>query len=108
VICGDEKPIEVLPEGAICVAYKRNANLKELLVPSDPYKDRSRTSRPLGYFKCRVRRCDCCKNFLEEGTSFSSIATRRVFQIVKVLIFTTSHVVYLATSGQKYLILVKD
>jgi hypothetical protein len=25
VICGDEKAIEVLPEGAICVAYKRNA-----------------------------------------------------------------------------------
>jgi hypothetical protein len=47
VICGDEKAIDVLPEGAICVAYKRNANLKELLAPADPYKDRSRTSRSL-------------------------------------------------------------
>ena len=58
MICGDEKAIEVLPKGAICVAYKRNANLKELLAPSDPYKGRSRTSRPLGCFKCQAKRCD--------------------------------------------------
>ena len=43
-------------------------------------------ARPLGCFKCQAKRCDCCKNFLEEGTFFSSIATRRVFQIGKVLI----------------------
>ena len=34
VICNDERAIKILPEGTICVAYKRYANLKELLAPS--------------------------------------------------------------------------
>ena len=35
VIANEENAVEILPEGAICVAYKRNANLKELLAPSN-------------------------------------------------------------------------
>ena len=95
-ISGDEKALEVLPRGSICVAYKRNANLKELLAPSNPYKNKS-CARPLGCFKCQVKRCDCCKNFLEEGTTFSSAVTSRVFQIGKTLTCTSGHVVYLAS-----------
>ena len=24
---------------------------------------------PMGCFKCKAKRCDCCKNFLEEGST---------------------------------------
>ena len=77
VIANDEKAVEILPEGAICVAYKRNANLKELLAPSNPFKRRLPTE-PTGCFKCKAKRCDCCKNFLEEGSTFISESSGRV------------------------------
>ena len=95
VICNDEKAVEILPEGAICVAYKRNANLKELLAPSNPFKMRSDTG-PTGCFKYKSKRCDCCKNFLEEGSTFTSKISGRVFQIGKLLTCTSDNVVYLA------------
>ncbi|CAB4015036.1 glutathione S-transferase 6 [Paramuricea clavata] len=34
----DEQAKNILPESAILVSYKRNANLKELLAPYNPYK----------------------------------------------------------------------
>ena len=95
VIANDEKAVEILPEGAICVAYKRNANLKELLAPSNPFKRRLSTE-PTGCFKCKAKRCDCCQNFLEEGSTFISESSGRVFQIGKFLTCTSDKVVYLA------------
>ena len=62
VICNDEKTIKILPEGAICVAYKRYTNLKELLAPSNPFKSRS-CGDYISCFKCKAKRCDCCKNY---------------------------------------------
>ena len=87
--------MEILPEGAICVAYKRNANLKEPLAPSNPFKRRSPTE-PTGCFKCKAKRCDCCKKILEEGSTFISGSSGRVFQIGKFLTCTSDNVVYLA------------
>jgi hypothetical protein len=37
IICRDEKARDILPEKVIRVSFKRNANLKELLAPSNPY-----------------------------------------------------------------------
>ena len=36
VLDSDEQAQKILPESAILVSYKRNANLKELLAPSNP------------------------------------------------------------------------
>ena len=69
--------------------------MKELLAPSNPFKIRSDTG-PTGCFKCKAKRCDCCKNFLEEGSTFTSKISGRVFQIGKLLTCTSDNVVYLA------------
>ena len=96
VICNDEKAIEVLPEGAICMAYTHNANLKELLAPANPFKSQL-CLEPTGCFRCKAKRCDHCKNFLDEGSTFSSTVSGRVCQIGKVLTWTSDNVVYLAS-----------
>ncbi len=84
------------------MAYKRNANLKELLVPSNPFKTRS-CIEPTGCFRCKAMRCDCFTNFLEEGSTVSSTVSGRVFQIDKVLTCASDNVVYLASCVACYL-----
>ena len=87
---------KILPESAILVSYKRNANLKELLAPSNPYKPNKLEGE--GCYKCDAKRCDSCrpKNFLIFGNSFRAAATGRIFLILKSLTCTASNVVYLA------------
>ena len=69
IIDSDVVGRKILPATSIRVAYKRNANLKELLTPSNPYKDRIEGDG-LSCFKCEAKRCDCCKNFLISGSRF--------------------------------------
>jgi hypothetical protein len=45
IIKDDEVAKEILPASAIRVSYKRNANLKELLAPSNPYKSNIRPKK---------------------------------------------------------------
>ena len=46
---------EILPVTAIRVAYKRNANLNELLAPSNPYNESKQDGS--GCFACEAKRC---------------------------------------------------
>ena len=69
--------------------------LKELLVPSNPYKYKIEGDS-LGCFKCEAKRCDCCKNFLTSGSRFPSAATGKEFKIDKSLTCTSANIVYLA------------
>ena len=94
VLDSDEQAKKILPESAILVSYKRNANLKELLAPSNPYKPNKLEGE--GCYKCDAKRCDSCKNFLIFGNSFRAAATGRIFLILKSLTCTSSNVVYLA------------
>ena len=94
IIDSDERAKQVLQEGAIRVSYKRSSNLKELLVLSNPYKNREMARK--GCFVCTAERCDCCKNFLISGASFRSTATVRSYNIRKFLTCTPRNVVYLA------------
>ena len=66
------------------------------MAPSNPSKRRLRTG-PMGCFKCKSKRCDCCKNFLQDGSTSISHITGRVFQIGKLLTCTSDNVVYLAS-----------
>ena len=93
IIDSDERAKQVLPEGAVRVSYKRSSNLKELLAPSNPYKNGKMARK--GCFVCTAKRCDCCKNFLISGASFRSTATGRSY-ICKSLTCTSRNVVYLA------------
>ena len=95
IIENDERAKEILPTNFIRVSYKRNANLKELLAPSNPYKERV-VNESIGCFKCAAKRCDCCRNFLVVGTSFSSIKTKKIYKISKSLSCTSANVIYLA------------
>ena len=95
IIENDERAKEILPTNFIRVSYKRNANLKELLAPSNPYKERV-VNESIGCFKCAAKWCDCCRNFLGVGTSFSSIKTKKIYKISKSLSCTSANVVYLA------------
>ena len=81
-IDNDEVARAILPEKSIRVSYQRVANLKKLLAPSNSYK-KIEPSMQSGCFKCTVRRCDCCINFLTSGSSFSSTATSRLFNICR-------------------------
>jgi hypothetical protein len=82
IIENDERAKEILPTNFIRVSYKRNAYLKELLAPSNPYKERV-VNESIGCFKCAAKRCDCCRNILVVGTSFSSIKTKKIYKISK-------------------------
>ena len=92
IIENDERAKEILPTNFIRVSYKRNANLKELLAPSNPYKERV-VNESIGCFKCAAKRCDCtcCRNFLVVGTSFSSIKTKKIYKISKSLSCTSAN-----------------
>jgi hypothetical protein len=56
VLDSDEQAKKILPESAILVSYKRNANLKELLAPSNPHKPNKLEGE--GCYKCEAKRCD--------------------------------------------------
>ena len=40
IIDNDERAKQILPDGVVRASYKRSSNLKELLAPSNPYKNR--------------------------------------------------------------------
>ena len=56
VLDSDEQAKKIQPEGAILVSRKRNANLKELLTPSNPYKSNKLEGE--GCYKCDAKPCD--------------------------------------------------
>ena len=53
ILESDEQAKNVLTNKDILVSYKRNANLKELLAPSNPYKKLSCAKK--GCFNCKAR-----------------------------------------------------
>ena len=95
ILDSDEQAKKVLTKKEILISYKRNANLKELLAPSNPYKKLSCNKK--GCFNCKAKRCDACKNFLMQGSSFRAFATGRLFEINKPLTCTSENVIYLAS-----------
>ena len=56
IICCDEKARDILPEKVIRVSFKRNANLKELLAPSNPYGKENTEVEQFGCFNCTAKR----------------------------------------------------
>ena len=97
ILESDEQAKNVLTNKGILVSYKPNANLKELLAPSNPYKKLSCVKK--GCFNCKAKRCDACKNFLMSGSFFRASATGRLFEINKPLTCTSENIVYLASCG---------
>ena len=87
----------LFPSGSIFVANKKENNLKDLLLRSDPYniKEDLTSHQELGYIKFK-KNCDSCNNYVLETTSIRSHATGRLFKIRRESSCTSKNVVYVA------------
>ena len=85
----------LFPKGSIIVANKRENNLNNLIVRSDPYNLKSdlMNNDQLGYVKCN-NACDSCQNYVIATSFIQSYATGRKFKIRKELTCSTKNVIY--------------
>ena len=89
---------ELFPEKSIFTAYRKCKSLKDMLMSSKPPNHNTTVNTTeVGCFKCNRTRCDLCTNFLLQGSSFSSCATKKVYHIRSFLSCTSKCVIYLAT-----------
>ena len=81
----------------VLVAFKRENNLKELLLRADPYQVKSDLldHTPHGYTPCK-KSCDSCKNFVIQTTTIKAHATGRIFHIRRDSTCTSKNVIYVA------------
>ena len=94
--------LEIFPPKSIIPAYRRTKNLKDILAPSKFCVNKGfgrEHSEAGGCFKCSSK-CDLCKNFLIEDTSFKSFATGRTYKINQRLTCSSRYVVYLASCNK--------
>ena len=92
------KILKVLfPENSILVGSKRETNLKDLLLRSDPHnikKDLLDNTKH-GY-KSFKKKCDFCNNFVDEVTGIKCFATGRILKIRIDSSCQTENVIYVA------------
>ena len=88
----------VFPKGSIMVSHKRENNLKDLLVRSNPYKMKAdlMENKELGYVKCNRRSCDSCHNYVDEKSFIVCHATKRKFKIRRESTCMSRNVIYVA------------
>ena len=89
---------EVSPKGTILVANKREKNLQQLLMRSDPYniKDDQQLKEDRGYSKCSYKNCDSCNNFVDETTYIECNATGRKYKIRRDTSCSLKNFIYVA------------
>ena len=87
---------ELFPKGSVITANKRENNLKNLLVRSNPYTMKSEVNEEKGYVRCNKRSCDSCDNYVDETSNIICFATKRRFKIRKESSCTTNNVIYVA------------
>jgi len=77
------------------VAFKREKNLTNLLMRSDPYnlKPDLIDHQERGYKRCD-RKCDSCDNFVDETSFITCHATGRKFGIRNLVTCNTKNVIY--------------
>ena len=76
---------------------KRENNLKDLLLRSDPYnikRDLLHNTKH-GYESCE-KKCDSCNNFVDEATAIKCFATGRIFKIRRDSSCQMENVIYVA------------
>ena len=97
IIENQPEMVDLFPSDIIIVGNKRESNLKDLLLRSDPYniKKDLTSNQELGYIKCK-KNCDSCNNYVKETTSITSHATGRRFKIRRESTCTSKNVIYVA------------
>ena len=83
------------PENSILVARKKENNLKDLLLRSDPYniKRDLLDSTKYGYKNCK-KKCDSYNNLADEATAIKCFATGRIFKIRRDSLCQTINVIH--------------
>ena len=83
----------------IRTGFRRTKNLKDLLVPSalpDVNSSESVSNDALGCFRCDLKVCDACHNFLLLAKRIKSIVTGKSFKIRQALSCRTDYIIYCA------------
>ena len=85
------------PEKSIVVGNKRENNLKDLLLRSDPYniKKNLLDNTKHGYKSCK-KKCDSWNNFVGEVTAIKCFATETIFKIRRDSSCQMENVIYIA------------
>ena len=84
------------PTKPFTVAFKRENNLKDLLLRSDPYKDVKQYTPGEGGFKRCNSTCDSCDNFTIEADHIKCHATGKIYKIRKNINCNTPNIIYCA------------
>ena len=88
--------LQIFPENTVNVTYKRNKNLKELILPS-------LFLRTIKENNCSIeqcdRGCDICKNFLVLSTELTCHATKRKYILRK----NISYLIPCKCCGKQYI-----
>ena len=89
---------ELYTKGTILNANKREKNLQQLLMRSDPYniKDDQQLKEDRGYTKCSYKNCDSCNNFVDETTYIECNATGRKYKIRRDTSCSSRNIIYVA------------
>ena len=86
------------PKGTILVVNKREKNLQQLLMRSDPYniKDDQQLKEDRAYTKCSYKNCDSCNDFVDEinETYIECNATGRKYKIRRDTSCSSKNVIY--------------
>ena len=88
----------IVPKGTILVVTKKEKNLQQLLMRSDPYniKDDQKLKEDYGYTKCSYKNCDYCNNFVDETNHIGCNATGRKYKIRRDTTCNSKNVIYVA------------
>ena len=87
--------LEIFPENTVNVTYRRNKNLKELILSF--LFARTVKENKGSIEKCN-RRCNICKNFLVLPNEFTCRTTKRKYKIEGFLTCNTKSIIYLIAS----------
>ena len=89
---------ELYPKGTILVVTKKEKNLQQLLMRSDPYniKDDQILKEDYGYTKCSYKNCDYCNNFVDETNHIECNTTGRKYKIRRDTTCNSKNVIHVA------------
>ena len=85
-------------KGSIMVAFKREQNLKDLLLRGAPYniKVDLEDNETHGYKISGSGRCDSCNNFVDGSSVVKSHATDKIYKIRRDITCSTKFFIYVA------------
>mgnify|MGYP001794966372 FL=1 len=81
----------------ILVSFKRESNLKELILRADPYQIKTDLLDHTSHsYKACEKSCDSCKNYVDEISTIRSSATGRIFHIKRDSSCNSKNIIYVA------------